>query len=142
MIEEVCARIGRVRPSSERRWGTLTPAEMVCHLADSYIAMLGERPTSPAQTAFMRTVGRWVALHTSLPWPKGVPTRPEVDPRRAGTQPAEFERDRDALIVLVRRFAEPDARYAAHPIFGPLTRDEWLVWGYRHSDHHLRQFGH
>ena len=22
-----------------------------------------------------------------------------------------------------------------------LTRDEWMVWGYRHTDHHLRQFG-
>ena len=23
---------------------------------------------------------------------------------------------------------------------GPLTREEWLIWGYRHTDHHLRQF--
>jgi len=29
----------------------------------------------------------------------------------------------------------------ARPIFGPLTRAEWLRWGYLHADHHLRQFG-
>ena len=38
------------------------------------------------------------------------------------------------------RFAAGDARYAVHPFFGPLTKDEWLIWGYRHTDHHLRQF--
>jgi hypothetical protein len=28
-----------------------------------------------------------------------------------------------------------------HPIFGRITRAEWLRWGYLHADHHLRQFG-
>jgi len=27
-----------------------------------------------------------------------------------------------------------------HPFFGALTPDEWMIWGYRHTDHHLRQF--
>ena len=27
------------------------------------------------------------------------------------------------------------------PMFGPLSRDEWGVLGYRHLDHRLRQFG-
>ena len=29
----------------------------------------------------------------------------------------------------------------AHPIFGPLTVRQWGVQGYKHTDHHLRQFG-
>jgi hypothetical protein len=28
-----------------------------------------------------------------------------------------------------------------HPMFGRLTTNEWNVWGFRHADHHLRQFG-
>jgi hypothetical protein len=28
-----------------------------------------------------------------------------------------------------------------HPIFGKLSQGDWLTWGYRHVDHHLRQFG-
>jgi len=35
----------------------------------------------------------------------------------------------------------PDARYTPHPMFGTLTRQEWLTWTFRHVDHHLRQFG-
>jgi hypothetical protein len=140
-VDEVIARIARLDPASERRWGTLTPNEMLCHLADSYGGMLGDRIVTPVDTVLTRTVFRWVALHTALPWPKGVPTRPEVDPRQQGTQPVDFDRDRDAVVALIRRFITPGARYAHHPFFGSLTRREWLIWGYRHPDHHLRQFG-
>jgi hypothetical protein len=63
-----------------------------------------------------------------------------VDSTIGGTKPSGFDRDREQTIALLRRFAAPDARYAQHPIFGPMTRDEWMIWGYRHTDHHLRQF--
>ena len=141
-VDEVVQRLGYVRADSVRVWGTMTPHEMLCHLGDSFSAMLGDRPASMTDTLLSRTVVRWIALHTSLPWPKGVPTRPEVDPKREGSKPVEFESDRARTIQLLRRFASPDASCVPHPIFGPLTRDEWLVWGYRHVDHHLRQFGH
>jgi hypothetical protein len=28
-----------------------------------------------------------------------------------------------------------------HPLFGPLTRQEWAVATYKHTAHHLGQFG-
>jgi len=140
-LDALISRIGRLAPTSVRRWGTMTPDEMLCHLADSFLAVLGERPISPAENWMSRHVLRWVALHTSLPWPHGLPTRPEVDPKRMGTRPAEFEADRLAVIELMRRFGRPETRWSRHPTFGAMTRSEWMVWGYRHVDHHLRQFG-
>jgi len=140
-VDELIARVARLEPTSVRRWGTMSPNEMLCHLADSFFAVLGERPASSAETWSSRTVVKWIALHTSLPWPKGVPTRPEVNPHLQGTRPVEFERDRKSVVDLIRRFAQPETKCARHPIFGAMTRDEWLVWGYRHVDHHLRQFG-
>ena len=140
-IDDLIARLGRVQPDSVRGWGTMTPHEMLCHLADSFLAMLGDRPASAVDTWLSRSVVRWVALHTSLPWPKGVDTRPEVDPKRHGSKPVEFERDRLRVIELLQRFVHPDAPCVAHPIFGPMTRKERLLWGYGHVDHHLRQFG-
>jgi hypothetical protein len=140
-VDEVLGRLSLVAPDSRRQWGTMTPDEMLCHLGDSFEAVLGERRASSAETWFSRTVMKFVALHTSYPWPHGVPTRPEVDPKRAGTKPAEFERDRTRVVELLRRFIQPDARYARHPIFGAMSRGEWMLWGYAHLDHHLRQFG-
>jgi hypothetical protein len=102
---------------------------------------LGERRVAPVGNVFKRTIVKWLALHTPFQWPKGAATTPEVDPRRGGTRPIEFERDREAVVDLIRRFAADDAIYSPHPGFGVLTRREWLIWGYRHADHHLRQFG-
>jgi hypothetical protein len=140
-VDEILSRLATLQPTSVRQWGTMTPHEMVCHLADSFLSVLGERATSRADTWLSRHVIKWVALHTSLPWPQGVPTRPEVDPKRAGTKPVEFERDRARVAELIERFARADTQYGRHPGFGEMTRDEWLLWGYGHVDHHLRQFG-
>ena len=119
----------------------MTSNEMLCHLADAFRAMLGERTISSTQTLFSRTLIKWVALHSPLEWPKGVPTMPEVDQRKGGTRPVQFESDRAAVIDLLRRFALPETKHTPHPTFGDLTPGEWQVWGYRHVDHHLRQFG-
>ena len=141
LTEELVARLEKLREKRPRAWGKMTAHEMLCHLADSFEGVMGERPISPAADTWMnRNVIKYIALHTTLAWPKGTPTRPEVDQTKGGTKPTDFERDRDKVIALLRRFTASDARYDRHPIFGPLTREEWLVWGYRHTDHHLRQF--
>jgi len=119
----------------------MTPHEMLCHLGDSFTAVTGGRQVSSAETWMSRNVLRLIALHTPLRWPPGVPTRPEVNPKLAGTKPADFERDRQAVVEHVRRFPGPDTRLGRHPAFGAMTRDEWLIWAFRHVDHHLRQFG-
>jgi hypothetical protein len=43
----------------------------------------------------------------------------------------------------LERFWTPDPKLGTvpHPIFGRMTLDEWMRWGYRHCDHHFRQFG-
>jgi hypothetical protein len=139
--EALIVRLQRLEPQTERRWGRLSAHEMLCHLADSFKGALGERPFVPAPSWFARAVIRRLALHTSLRWSKGFPTRPEFDPKRAGTKPESFEADRETTTIMIRRFAAPDACYGTHPLFGVMTRDEWLTWGARHADHHLRQFG-
>ncbi|MGE3404237.1 MAG: DUF1569 domain-containing protein [Vicinamibacterales bacterium] len=45
--------------------------------------------------------------------------------------------------MLIERFAASprDFAFQPHPFFGPLSEREWLHWAWRHTDHHLRQFG-
>jgi hypothetical protein len=135
-------RIRRLTPDSGRRWGQMSSHQMICHLIDSFKVGMGTRPASPLSTPLSRTIVKWVALYSRLPWPKGVPTRPEVDQQLGGTKPGEFDIDLKELVTVVEQFAAKDGfEYAAHPVFGPLTAAEWLRWGYLHADHHLRQFG-
>ena len=113
---------------------------MVCHLTDSFRMAYSERTSTSAPTFMNRTMIRWVALHTSLPWPKGVPTRPEADQERGGTPPVAWDCDTSELARRIENF-HTLRTFPQHPIFGPLTLREWGVWGYRHVDHHFRQFG-
>lgn len=140
-VEALLARVDRITPTTPRQWGVMTAHEMVVHLADSFRAVLGMRQASAVDTWFSRSVMKWGALHTPMSWPKGVPTRPEVDPKREGTKPAEFAADRDALVALMRQFVDPAAVRTPHPFFGAMSEQDWMIWGYRHMDHHLRQFG-
>lgn len=139
-VESLVTRLGKLHPARPRAWGRMTPNEILCHLADSFEVALGDRPFAAADTWMQRTVIKYVALRTSYAWPHGVKTRPEVEQGVGGTRPTDFERDRDRLLALLRRFAAPEATRGSHPGFGQLTGEEWLIWGYRHTDHHLRQF--
>jgi hypothetical protein len=134
-------RVRTLRQDTRRLWGRMTSNQMLCHLCDSFRFALGERTAASACSLVNRTLVKWIALHTSLPWPRNVKTRPEVDQTIGGTPPTAFERDRSELLLLMKRFTEPCSSRPHHPIFGPLTEREWQHWGWRHVDHHLRQFG-
>ena len=104
---------------------------------------MGMRPAESVGNAFQRSVLKWLALRSPLPWPKGYKTRPEADQEIGGTRPVEFARDMQELEALLARFTaeQKDFRWQAHPVFGAMSEQEWMRWGYLHTDHHLRQFG-
>lgn len=141
--ESLRVRAGRLTPDSARQWGRMTPHQAVCHLNDSFLLVLGDRTTNfRANTLFNRTVARFLALSTPVPWPKGVRTSPEIDQERNGTPPGVFAGDVARLCDLMTRFRETGGRdLDPHVAFGPLTSGEWGRWGYRHVHHHLSQFG-
>jgi len=139
--DQIAERIATLTLQDRRRWGRMSVEQMVCHLSDSYLAALGEKALSPAAGPLPRRLVKWVALALPMPWPHGVKTRPEVEQGLGGTPPVDFERDRASLLAVFHRFCRESARYAeTHPIFGPMSRSDWLRWGYLHADHHLRQF--
>jgi hypothetical protein len=142
--EEILRRLQSINGNSTRLWGTMSEAQMLCHLADAFSAALGEREVGKTGGVASRTLIKWIALYAPMQWPKGVPTMPEVDQLKgSGTKPAGFDADHASLVALFERFAgrDPASIYAPHPGFGPLTHDQWQRWGYLHMDHHLRQFG-
>ncbi len=141
--DRIVARLHKVSPESRARWGKMSAHQMICHLNDSFLAASGDRRPSPSGGFLQRTVIKFVALRVPMAWPKGVPTRPEMDQFDGGTKPGEFQKDLDDLLKTIDRFcrADRDFVWAPHPIFATMTDWEWMRWGFLHSDHHLRQFG-
>ncbi len=133
-------RIQRLGPNASAKWGRMTAHQMLCHVNDSFRVGIGEKYASPATSLLQRTLIKWIALRAPLRWPPGVPTRPEIEQGRGGTPPSAWEIDRRELLGLIDSFVDRRT-FGVHPVFGAMSQHDWLTWGYRHVDHHLRQFG-
>jgi len=141
---EILQRLGALRPDTTRRWGRMSPHQMVCHLSDGYRMATDERPTRLVATPLPRSIMKWIALYVMVPWPRDLRTTPELDQDAGGTRPIDFERDRAGLVQLLDGITTHQRGRLAgtvHPYFGAMSEAVWLRWAYVHADHHLRQFG-
>lgn len=143
VLRSLEARLRALKPDSRRRWGTLTPHEMLCHLGDATGMVLGTRPRKRPLDVRRRPVVKLVGLWSPLPWPHGVRTNPMHDPRAEGTRPSDFGKDLARAIEGIRGIAAgaPHALEPVHGVFGVMSLRDWQRWAYRHTDYHLRQFG-
>ena len=143
VLRSLTERLAGLRPESRRRWGTLTPHEMLCHLGDAAEMVLRLRPRDRPVPLRHRPVMKLLGLWTPIRWPHGWKTNPAHDPRVGGTRPSEFAADLTRVLEATRRLtsARPDAIEPAHGFFGRMSLRDWQRWAYKHTDHHLRQFG-
>ncbi len=135
----IIARIDRLGPASERRWGRMERSALLPHLADQLRMALGDVPVVRARGPLRFALARYLVIHV-LPWPRG---RAKAPAEAFTTGATTWDADRAALLDLIDRFASRPAGELAplNPVFGRLTGRDWGVLSYRHLDHHLRQFG-
>lgn len=140
--DALISRLQQLNPDSRRRWGAMNATQVVPHLTDPLRVAIGDRAAQPMNSVFSNPVVSALAVWW-MPWPKGAPTAEEFIQGKGGTPPGDFERDRQALLLSIHRFANhpENEAFQPNPVFGPLSRHAWgrLMW--RHLDHHLRQFG-
>lgn len=142
VLASLVRRLQALTPAAERRWGTLTPHEMLCHLGDACEMVLRTRPRARAVPLRRRPIVRWFGLWTPIRWPHGWKTNPQHDPRLDGTRPTDFARDLTRVIAGLEALAAAHAQplEPAHGVFGAMSVADWQRWAYKHTDHHLRQF--
>jgi hypothetical protein len=138
-LASLVARLGRLAPETQRRWGTMTAGEMLCHLGDANTGVLD--PAEPARKRHPRPILKWLALVSPLHWPHGLVTPKVVDPKAGGTRPGVFDRDRVRAIDGLRAISTAASMSPSHSKFGPMSVRDWQRWAWKHTDHHLRQFG-
>lgn len=137
--ESLLARLERLTPDSPARWGRFTAPKMLAHLNDAMRMSAGTLKTSLKRSPARFPVVKQAFVYFA-PWPKGVPTVPELLSRgdRAlwDEEVAAFPGTMEAF---VNRPA--DAPLPLHPAFWRLSRRAWGRLAWRHADHHFRQFG-
>jgi len=116
----------------------MTAPQMLAHLTGWMAMASGDLPIPPRNLILRFTPIKQLLIFW-LPFPKGVPTAPEL----VGRPPLKWSIEQDALRQHVEWFAQLGSKsdWPDHPAFGKLTTQAWCVLGYRHMDHHLRQFG-
>ena len=79
--QELLDRLDRLSPESARVWGTMTAHQMLAHLADWMLMAKGELKTAPIERVLRYPPLKQLAIYW-LPFPRGVPTAPELKGRK------------------------------------------------------------
>lgn len=138
--DEVITRLEKLTPTTQRLWGQMDVAQMLCHCSHALDMAMGT--IHPKRIFIGRIIGPMIKSKYSdeTPFSKSSPTSPEVKV----TGPCDFAVEKQRLIKLIKEFSakgEAGCTKTPHPFFGPLTGAEWGRGMYKHLDHHVRQFG-
>ena len=137
---QLIERINQLSPISERKWGTMSVNQMLEHQVRVFLIALGkEKMKVPF---LLKIVGPFLkgTLLSDKDFGQNGPTAKQY----VVTDEPDFEAGRTKLIKLLQQFSSEGISAAAsrkHDIFGKLTGEEWSIAMYKHTDHHLRQFG-
>ncbi|MDA1080828.1 MAG: DUF1569 domain-containing protein [Gemmatimonadetes bacterium] len=133
------ARLERLTPDIPPRWGKFNATRMVAHLNDVVRMATGELAVVPRPGKMTNVVMRNLFIYF-MPFPKSVPTAPELLARGSS---AEFSAECAAFRVLVEKAAARpvNASWPNHSLFGGMTRNNWGALGHKHIVHHFKQFG-
>ena len=136
--QQLLERLERLSPDAKPLWGKMNAPRMLAHLVDWMLMAKGDVKVALKNHPARHAPIKQVAIYW-LPIPKGIPTAPELVSR----VPSEWTAERDALRRHIQWFEKLDSKFVwpAHPLFWKLSPEAWCVLGYRHTDHHFRQFG-
>lgn len=137
---EIINRIDELHPNSKPMWGKMSVAQMLAHCVHPIKVALGEHKLG--HSLIGKLIGKRFknkmmqddyVFQRNLPTPKTFRVLNEPD----------FYESQQALKEIIQRVYDTDKNAITqrpHPFFGKMTVDEWGILGYKHLDHHLRQF--
>jgi hypothetical protein len=136
---DICERVARLTPDTKARWGKFSAAQMVAHLNDAMRMASGELHVPSKKLPIRYFPLKQIILY-AVPFPKGAPTAPEL---LARCDNADLKAEQEAFRSIAERTAgKPSSdAWPDHPAFGSLSHKAWGKLMFKHTEHHLRQFG-
>jgi hypothetical protein len=136
--EKLSKRLDRLTPDTPAQWGKMNAPQMLAHLSEAMKMATGELQVSLRKSPLRHPGFKHLIIY-GPPFPKGVPTSPELLTREA----TDWNGETAELRRLIDSFAaQPQSKtIPAHPVFGKMSRRLWGALTYKHIDHHFRQFG-
>ena len=139
------SRIEQLTSESQPLWGKMNVSQMLAHCSRPFDTVFdpGYAQKYPRPNALMRFVIRLMVkpiVVGSKPYKKNIRTAPEfiIDDER------DFETEKNRLVAYIQqtqKAGEATFEGKESHSFGSLTAKEWNMLFYKHTDHHLAQFG-
>lgn len=133
------ARLATLTGAERPLWGKMNVSQMVEHCIRWEEVMTGHRKAKRILLGYL--FGR-IALKSMIaddkPVKQNVPTLKALIIEETGES---FDAQKEKWIGLVNGYAHPGNIKYMHPFFGRMTLEEVGRMAYKHTDHHLRQFG-
>jgi hypothetical protein len=134
-------RLNKLTGNEERLWGKMNVNQMMSHLVQS-----GEMPfdhnMADHSNFLSNNIIKPLVLYV-LPMPKEVKTAPEINQMENGRKPEDFSADKLKVIELTEKIGTlaENTKCREHPFFGSMNAKDWGILAYKHTSHHLKQFG-
>lgn len=136
---QMLTRIDKLHTGSKPLWGKMNVFQMVTHSQKPLDVYFGNLRLKRGLLGWLFGGMAKRKFLSDAPFPKNLPTVKEFRIVHEG----DLQKEKDKLKEMIKAFAS-GARTdetRTHPFFGKLTGTEWAALLYKHTDHHLQQFG-
>lgn len=141
-VQNYIARINKLTPKTQRKWGKMSVGQMLAHCNVSY-EMIYEphkhkKPGLIASFLLRNFVKKKVV--NEQPYKQNLPTAPQF----LISDPKNFEEEKKRLIGFLQKTQQLGAEAFDGKesfSFGKLNKTEWNNMLAKHLNHHLEQFG-
>ena len=138
---ELIERIKQINKSNKPDWGKMNVFQMLKHNTYWNGWILGKETPKYKQALLGKVFGK-IALKKMIkdekPFTKNIPTSDQFKVRETT---ADLESEKSVWISLVKEYENYNNPNFVHDFFGKMTKEEIGILVYKHTDHHLRQFG-
>jgi len=135
---ELIKRIQNLKESDSAKWGKMNAYQMLKHCT------LGEEMFQGKKQYKRLFIGKLFGkmalkgiIKNEHPMKKNQPTHPELKISGSG----DFDSEKQNWISLLNDYNGYSNTNFIHPFFGKMTNDEIGIFVYKHTHHHLQQFG-
>lgn len=138
---ETIHRIEQLRPDTQPQWGKMNVAEMLAHccVPFEFVYTAKFEKIGPIKKFLLKALVKPRAVNEN-PYPKSMGTTPEF----IVAKKQDFKRQEERLVAFIKKFQNEGKNAFEgrdYRNFGKLTAQEWNNLFYKHTDHHLTQFG-
>lgn len=139
--EELIQRISLVGKDSKPEWGKMNVYQMLKHNTYWNGWILGKDNHTYKQEFLGKIFGKMALrrmIKNEKPFDKNVPTSEQFKVKESSGNLAD---EKEKWMLLVNEYEQFDNPNFIHDFFGKMTIEQIGILVYKHTDHHLRQFG-